>query len=617
MRTIKLYLGFLILTQCVLLNAAEEFVPANSLEELEQRINLILEETETPGMIATIVYGDETIWRGALGFANKIIERPVTVDTQFRVGSISKSITSLAILKLVESGQLNLDDLISEVAPRAGVENAWQETDPVRLVHVLEHTAGFDDIHFRDFEFSDPNVTTLEGIEFNNNSREVRWRPGTRMAYSNIGPAIAALALENVTGMSFENFVNREIFAPLGMNTASFFHVEGVSSSFNLDGSASPYIHIPVRSSGSLNATSSDMAQLLKMYIGRGTLDGVALIQPQSLTRMETSSSTLASTAGLQVGYGLSNYTTQKNGFVFHGHDGGIDAFISRYAYLPEFQRGYFYSVNQGNLAAFNRIDEEIVGFITRDLTAPEAVTTIEQTEDDLISLTGFYEADSPRMEILAGIGRLGFSRVQYVDGGLQVNPLFGAATDLLPVGNNQFKREAEVLASYAFVTSPDNEELMQADSGTFKKISPVIAYGRLVALVYAIIILASSLLFTLVWGFQKIRGQRKQAIHALVRIIPIIGSVVFALLVFLAMNLQGLDSLSSVSIWTGGYWLVSLIYPVLAVLSLYVVLSHFPRRHEIGIWVWHHALHTTVGLLILMLFLASWGFVGLQTWAY
>src|SRR6185436_2534655 len=131
----------------------------------------------------------------------------------------------------------------------------------IELVHVLEHTAGFDDIHFRDYAFSDPNVTTRGGIEFNTTSRIVRWPPGTRMAYSNMGPAVAALAIENVTGERFEDFVSREVFAPLGMSTATYFYNKSVATSYRHDASIEPYSHIPVRPSGAISASSGDMIQ--------------------------------------------------------------------------------------------------------------------------------------------------------------------------------------------------------------------------------------------------------------------------------------------------------------------------------------------------------------------
>ena len=100
MRYARIFLTLLLLTQCLQTNAAEESPPINSVDELDARILEILDETGAPGMIGAIVYGDEMIWQGALGVANREFERPVTADTLFRVGSISKSMVSLSILKL-------------------------------------------------------------------------------------------------------------------------------------------------------------------------------------------------------------------------------------------------------------------------------------------------------------------------------------------------------------------------------------------------------------------------------------------------------------------------------------------------------------------------------------
>jgi CubicO group peptidase (beta-lactamase class C family) len=604
------------------LQAAEDPVPANpvdTVEELDARIATILEETGAPGMIGAIVYGNEVIWRGALGMANLDFEQPVTPDTLFRVGSISKSIVSLSILKLVERGEISLDDLISDLAPETGVVNPWEESDPVRLVHTLEHTAGFDDIHFRDFAFSDPNVTTLEGIEFNNNSSNVRWRPGTRMSYSNIGPAIAAVALENVTGMTFENFAKQEIFDPLGMSTASFFFAEGVASSYNPNNEVSSYIHIPVRPSGAMNATSTDMAQLLKMFIGRGSLGSFQLIQPDSLARMETPTTTVGAEQGLSTGYGLSNYTTLRNGFVLHGHNGGIDGFSSSYAYLPEAERGYFYSVNQPNGPAIRQIGALISDFITQDLTPPDPLPVVELSDSELAAFAGYYESDSPRIELLAGVQRLTFTTVRTENGKLFINPLIGDETELLPVGNKQFRRDEDAIATYAFVTSPDGENLLQLNQGTLKKIGPIKAYGRLLAILYAVIMLASSLIFALYWLALKLKPKhlRPPTPCLSVRSMPAAASATFALFIFLTANLLSSSSVAELTPLTVSFWLLSMLFPVMTGLAIYAVTKQFVNRREVGIAVWHHSLHTAIGMAIIVIFLFSFGFVGLQTWAY
>lgn len=166
----------------------ESAAPIETVDQLESKILEILKENNTPGMIGAIVSGDDVIWQGALGIADRSDNQPVTVDTLFRMGSISKSFVALSVLRMRERGEVSLDLVINDFVPEAGAENDWASTDPIRLYHVMEHTAGFDDIHFRDFAVSDPSFTTLSGLQFNHGSKVSRWRPGTRMSYANIGP---------------------------------------------------------------------------------------------------------------------------------------------------------------------------------------------------------------------------------------------------------------------------------------------------------------------------------------------------------------------------------------------------------------------------------------------
>ena len=125
-----------------------------NLEELEAKLQLILDETNTPGMIGSMVVGNEVIWIGSLGLADRESQRSVTEETLFRIGSITKTFTSLAALKLVDQGKIDLNIELNHLLPGIGLVNPWQDTDPIRLHHVLEHTAGFDDIHLREYAFS-------------------------------------------------------------------------------------------------------------------------------------------------------------------------------------------------------------------------------------------------------------------------------------------------------------------------------------------------------------------------------------------------------------------------------------------------------------------------------
>ncbi|MCZ6854382.1 MAG: serine hydrolase, partial [Gammaproteobacteria bacterium] len=297
----KKVLGIPLLLAIAATAVAVEDDPATptTIAELNATLETILSDTNTPGLIGTMVINDEVIWIGAFGVADRETGRAVTPTTRFRVGSITKSFTSLAALILMERGTLRLDEPLHEFIPEAGLENRWRASDPIRLYHVLEHTAGFDDIHTREYVYSNVEVTLLEGIQYNTTSRIARWRPGTRMSYSNMGPAVAALAIQKAAGVEFEAFVQREILDPLGMSRTSYSYHPDVAASYSADGTTpQPYMHIPVRPSGSMHATAADMAELLKMFIHRGAIDGRQLIEPASLERMELPISTLSARAG-------------------------------------------------------------------------------------------------------------------------------------------------------------------------------------------------------------------------------------------------------------------------------------------------------------------------------
>ena len=83
---------------------------------------------------------------------------PHTADTLFRIGSTSKAFVSLSILMLADQGKLSLDDPVHKLAPEVWFENRWESSDPVRVVHLLEHTTGWDDFHLREYAKKRPTA---------------------------------------------------------------------------------------------------------------------------------------------------------------------------------------------------------------------------------------------------------------------------------------------------------------------------------------------------------------------------------------------------------------------------------------------------------------------------
>src|SRR5262249_23074700 len=160
--------------------------------------------------------------------------------------------------------------------------------------------------------------------------------PGTRMSYCNSGPPVAAYIVEKLTNQRFEDFVEQNLFRPIGMKTATYFQPapESTTTLYHDDGKTPyPYWNILLRPAGAINASAQDMAAYVQFYLNRGTVNGVQVVPAASIDRMEIPTSTWAAKEGLKTGYGLSNYWTAEDGFVYHGHDGGVNGGLTDMSY--------------------------------------------------------------------------------------------------------------------------------------------------------------------------------------------------------------------------------------------------------------------------------------------
>jgi CubicO group peptidase (beta-lactamase class C family) len=204
--------------------------PAQSLPELRQQLERILADTHTPGVSVAIVHRDGPEWIAGLGKSDVASNHATGPETLFRIGSTSKAFASLSILKLVDEGKLSLQDTVHQLIPEIWFENRWESTDPVRVVDLLEHTTGWDDMHLPEYAKDANGMTLRQGLDYYQRSRVSRWRPGTRMSYCNSGPPVAAYIVEKITGQRFEDYVTANFFVPIGTTTAKFRFPTGTSS---------------------------------------------------------------------------------------------------------------------------------------------------------------------------------------------------------------------------------------------------------------------------------------------------------------------------------------------------------------------------------------------------
>ena len=590
-------------------------------ETLKAEIQEIIDENRIPGASVALVDRDRTIWAGGVGKADVAAGVEVTADHLFRIGSISKSFTALAVLHAVEDGLLDLDTPVRELAPEVAFTNRWRNTHPVTVATVMEHTAGFDDIHFREYaKVDDPGMTLAEGLAYNPGSRVSRWPPGTHMSYSNSGPSIAAYVVEKITGKTFEEYVREHVFDPLGMETSTFHFPRDAdlpAKGYEADGvSEARYDHIIVRPSGGMNSSSREMARYLRMMINRGTLDGVRLLAPETITRMETPTTTLAARAGFTYGYGLGNFTSIVNGHLFHGHNGGITGFASTSAYSSDLGVGFFVSINKPGSAI-----RDIAALVGERLTAgfekPQGAVAAP-SDEELQTVTGWYQGVTPRQQLAHVLSRFFvIERVTLEAERLLLAPLGGEGRELVPVTAASFRYENEPVARVFAVVDDDGDPILQGGpAGNSRKVGGAWLLFRFAVAATTLSLLISALLFAPVWALVKVLGGM-QAIPLPTLLFPLLAAlsiIVSFVLPFALISdaVQDLGTFSGVSLTI---FLGSLVFAALTVLSLHATFRSYAVKTSRLVRL--HGQLVSLACTVTLVYLWSNGLIGLRMWAY
>ena len=597
-----------------------------TIPELEKEIRKVLDETKLPAVGVALVSRDAVTWAAGVGKADVASGRDATADTLFRIGSVSKSFVSISVLMLQEEGRLSLDDLVRERAPEVWFENPWEKSDPIRIVHVLEHTTGFDDLRLKEYALSAPDISLADGLAYCPASRVSRWRPGTRFSYCNSGPPIAARIVERTTGKRFEDFVRERIFDPLGMTTASYFLTDqvkaGMATLYHPDGvTPYPYWHILMRPSGAVNASPREMANYVRFYLNRGSFEGNVLLQPSSIERMERPTSAWSARAGLETGYGLSNYTTINGGFEYHGHDGGVQGGAASMGYLPAEGVGYCFMINGGNASAFERIETLIKGYLTKDLPKP-AVPPIGKLPPELAQrYSGYYRFDSPRQELTRFMTHLmAVISISVGESELTVDPFIGENSGYFAVNERLFREKSEKdedpVATLALIEDPTEGRFVQTDSVTWRPVPGWIVWVERVVAIGSLALMLSSLSFAIIWLPRKLLGRMRAVRHLRVRVVPLI-SVLCIVAAGVLLTVAGNDLIPRFgrpTVWSMGFCALTVAFAITAVLGL--LLAVRSPASEVNRWTRWHSIAVSVANTIVAAYLLYWGMIGVRTWS-
>jgi CubicO group peptidase (beta-lactamase class C family) len=594
-----------------------------NLAELQAAVEKIRVDTETPAIGIALVNHEGPQWITGLGLASLEQQTPADENTLFRIGSISKMFVGIAVLKLVEEGRVSLDDKLRDLAPDIAFENPWEETHPVRLVHLLEHTTGWDDMSLAEYAYVATDSTSLkEGLDYRPASRKSRWVPGTRMAYCNTGPAVAAYIVEKITGQRFEDYVQKLVFDPLKMDSTSFYFSQAYAergASLYADGKLQDYWQIITRPAGSVNSSAADMANFLYMLIQRGAVEGRQIISPASMARMEVAKTTLGSAAGITAGYGLHNYTSgYKNYHVaFRGHNGGMEGGLAELAYVPELKAGYVVMINSGNHQAMDSISKLLRGFLLRDTSPPEVSPA--PLPNAFAGLSGYYLPINHRSEL----SRM-FIDIQSVmkfsvsENHLHRQPLLGGwdgeSNDYALDADSEVLIDAWTgLPAITIAEDPLAGLVVQTSSDVYKPISAIRAYGVLTINILVLLVSLLSLLCFPIWGLRRLIKRLPLNAGVSVRVWPLVASgILFAVILVTAAG-SSISTLGRMSFVSLTLMLGSILYALVTLGCLVVLWRCYGR--VASRWIYGYAcLHTGLHLYMLGQ-LAVYSFIGIRTW--
>ena len=325
--------------------AAQPAQPLDS-DAIDSFVESQLQAHRIPGLALAITQGDEIVHLRGYGTAGD--GRPMTPDTPLHLGSVSKSFTALAIMQLVEQGQVDLDapvqtylpwfTLADDVAARA-----------ITVRHLLHHTSGLSDLEYVP---TFPDDTTLQQAVEDLDRVEPTAAPGEEFYYFNQNYSTLGLIVETVSDQPYGEYVQEHIFAPLGMEqsaaqTAAIAGpdlAQGHNTFFGFPIAREQEVADYWMPEGGIVSSAEDMAHYLIAQNNGGLYDGERVLSEEGITAMHTPGS--GTDGAYAMGWDIGEYKGRS--LVFHG--GLMENFLADVTLLPEQDYGTAILINQSGL---------------------------------------------------------------------------------------------------------------------------------------------------------------------------------------------------------------------------------------------------------------------------
>jgi len=605
--------------------SAEQISAVKTIESLKSDIDSIMKEISTPGAAVAIVSADSIIWIGTFGFANIETGERVTENTHFCIGSCTKSFIGLGFLKLLDEGRIDLNTPVREIAPEIEIDNPWEDTHPVRIIHLLEHTAGFDDSHANWFYFEGPVMPLKRALEEKAHLRKVRWQPGTRYSYSSAGFVLAGYILEKVSGQRYEDYLKETILEPIGMTTSTIGSSEEcrrlLAAGYDRYTRPFPVWYDYDEPAGSMNCSIKEMALFVQFLLNRGAVGNVEIIRDGLYKRIGKPSSTLAAEAGLESGYSFGIGTSYRAGAKWLSHGGAVPGFLAEYSANLDNGLGYVVMQNQFDLSFYDDVFTRVRGYANSYADSVILPPSPPVPTSELETYCGYYESRNPRMQLTAFVEILtGGITVAYEGDTLCTHGFMESQQSLIPVSQQLFRRPGQPEATSVFTQTSDGSMVFATENSYYERTASwkPLLYRTLVF--GAIAAMMSTVVYALFWipihVYKRLRNRANRSQYLAMRVIPLLAVMTLVLgiaaMVVAKQTILELGQRTPANVaFTVSTWL----FAALSALSLFTSYRSFSR--PVAGFARAYAAIVSTACFGMTLYLAHWGLIGLRLWAY
>ncbi|MFY8274768.1 serine hydrolase domain-containing protein [Pseudoalteromonas sp. SSDWG2] len=443
---------------------------------------------------------------GSAGYANVDQSQPMLPNQKMHVGSVTKSVLALGVMRLISDGRLSLDAQVHTLLPQVNFINPWADRAPITVRHLLDHTAGLDNVRMWQVLSTQPkpDMPLIEAFPTDDSSLlRLRTEPGTQYSYSNMGYALLGMIIEAVTLQSYEDYLDANLLAPLHMYDSTFTFVEQQSDSrlamgYHENNMPQPAIATYLRPAGQFTTTAPDMVKLMGFMLGDGTLNGKPFIAKYLMTKLATPFDTDARKAGMEIGHGLALALRDRHSRVGQCHPGTTYGFRAYMCIFPKARKGFFIATNTDSETA----DYEQLNKILIDaLQIPKQEAAAANNKGTNGNVTGLYLLSPNNMAEFAFPDRLfHYIWVAQQQEQLVLKSFQGQDRKLIPVDKGLFRQTDRSQASHVFYTNAQGDLLLNDGRKTYKRAS-------LTAVLFYWLSLASglaSLLYILIVGITR-----------------------------------------------------------------------------------------------------------------